>query len=87
MKKWLIQGSVIFALITVGYLGYCQLLHSNLLPFATSHPHSTLKHRDTLCHLLTVGLLPIYIALILFGIGVISFRIYHFMQRFLNLKS
>lgn len=62
----------IICLIAVSYMCYYLLLLDNHLPFSIGSVFSTVNHWSHPLRVLAIGLLPVYIALMLFGTAVVG---------------
>ena len=79
MKKmvWLLNTISISSFIILIYFTYRILLDDDILPFSISSVHATLSQWAHHRHVLVVGFLPVYIALVFFGglvLGIICTR-------------
>lgn len=70
-QKNLNIGAII-CLIAGSYLCYYLLLVDKGLPFSISSVFSTVNHWSHPLRVLAIGLLPVYIAVMLFGMGLIG---------------
>lgn len=75
-------GSMICLLVGV-YLMYGILLQSNLLPFSIGSVLSLMNHWAKHWPILVIGLLPIYVALMLFGSAIGGLYVGSALQRWL----
>ncbi len=72
--------SVVISLLAVSYMIY-YLLQGNVLPFSITSVHEMICQRLENWHVIIVGLLPIYVALMVFGTGVLSIYVAKLLQR------
>ncbi len=82
-NKTLNLGGIIFLLATV-YIIYYLLLKDTLLPFSVSSLLAWGDNCSKCWHVLAVGLIPIYLAMVIFGAGVLSVSIGSALQRWLT---
>lgn len=64
----------------------CSMLSGDLMPISINSVWSTLSlsHWARHCHVLAVGLLPVYVALMIFGTAIISVYLGSAIQRWLK---
>jgi hypothetical protein len=80
-KSYSLSLGAIICLIAAALLVYSLLLQGYLLPFSISTLHTGSWHWIRHHHLLIVALIPVYVAVIIFGIGAIAVCIGGFLQR------
>lgn len=71
-------------LLAVSYFIYYLLLPDNILPFTIPSALTCINHWVRHWHVLAVGLLPIYLALMIFGAGVLGIYFGSAAQRWLT---
>lgn len=88
-RSFLNIGTVI-CLIAGTYIIYSMMLSDDLLPFSIASFHSSVHHHMRHWHVIAVGLLPIYVAFVIFGTAVIcaymGTALYRWLGQFLNHK-
>ena len=77
---------VITCLIGTIYVIYYLLLHDNPLPFSISSVLAWLNHWVRHWHVLAVGLIPIYLAFMIFGAAVLCSYFGSTVQRWIELR-
>lgn len=82
-KKHTINGGGILCLITTAYALYYLLLNDKLLPISISSITTFTSHCTTHWHILAAGLIPVYLALIIFGTAILSLHFGSALQRWL----
>jgi len=80
MNKKRVNIGVILGLITTSYL-VCYLLLEGILPFSISHIYNYLVQWVGPWHVLAVGLIPVYMALMIFGAAVVGIYLGSALQR------
>lgn len=83
-KRFTLNLGAIICLMALGYILYYLLLLDNPLPFSIGAVLSSINHIIKHWHVLAVGLLPIYIALMIFGTGIISIYLGSVLQRWIG---
>lgn len=68
----------------VSYLIYYLLLRDSILPFSIGSVVSHIDRWTKHWHVLVVGLMPIYIALMIFGLGILSIYFGSALQRLIS---
>ncbi len=76
-------GGLICLLITI-YVIYYLLLKDTVLPFSVSSLLTWGNHCSKQWHILTIGLIPIYLAMIVFGAGMLSIYLGSVLQHWLS---
>jgi len=74
----------LICLVAVVYLIYYLLLMDHLLPLSISSVFSGFNHRIHHWHVLAVGLLPVYLALMIFGTSIIGIYLGGALQRWIS---
>lgn len=83
MKKYTYHISGIIVIIAAIYLVYCLLSHDKITPFTISGMLSNASHWARDWHVLAVGFLPIYIALMVFGTALMSVYLVSYIKRWI----
>ena len=87
MKKIQLNLGVILCLaILTAILAYI-LVEDDILPFAIPTVMEAINHRVGHWHVLVVGLMPVYVALMIFGTGMLSIYLGSAVQRWLGCFS
>lgn len=74
-------------LIVMLYLVEYLFIKSNTLPFSISSLLSSTNHFSFAWHLLTVAILPIYLALLIFGASIFGISLGSSLQRWLSKRA
>lgn len=74
----------IICLVVAVYVIYYLLLRDNLLPFSISSVLSSINHWARNWHILVVGLMPVYIAFMLFGTSILGAYLGSALQRWIS---
>lgn len=82
-RQTLNLGGIIFLVVAI-YLIYYVLLHDKVLPFSISSVVSNINHLTRNWHILVVGLMPVYIALMIFGAAIIGIYLGSAFQRWIT---
>jgi hypothetical protein len=85
LKNWratLHAGSIV-CLATAIYLMYYLLLKDKLLPFSISSLFSWADNHTAHWHIIAIAMLPIYLALMIFGTAIVGIYLGSAMQRWL----
>jgi branched-subunit amino acid ABC-type transport system permease component len=82
-KRLSLNFGTIIALAAVGIMVYYLLLRDSNMPFSINAMVHTFDHWIRHWHVLVVGIVPIYIALMIFGAGIIGMYLGNVVQRWI----
>lgn len=74
-------------LVVAVYLLYCLLLRDNMMPFSIYSVFSSINHWAKDWHIIVIGLLPIYLALMIFGTAMFGVYLGSAIQRWISALS
>jgi Na+/citrate or Na+/malate symporter len=85
MKKIVsLNLATIFTLMVLSYFAYYLLVSDNFMHISISSILSQAHHLEMKKHLLILGLLPFYIAAVIFGTAILSLYLGSLLQQFLK---
>ena len=83
-KRHSLNLGAIICLAFASYLLYYILLHDNLLPFSIHSVLLNVNHLAKNWHVIVIGLLPIYLALMVFGTAILGIYFGSALQRWIG---
>jgi uncharacterized membrane protein YfcA len=87
MKPFSPKFTTIFSTIILGYLAYYALLRDNFLHTSISSIIKESHHLAIITHIVVLGFLPVYIAAVIFGAGLLGIYIGSRLTRFINPRA
>ena len=84
IERWRMNCGSMICLGTVAYAIYYVLIKDNLLPLSITSILSWTNHLTQHWQVLAIGLLPIYLALVIFGTAVLGIYLGSCVQRWLT---